>query len=111
MAVMVEIANGVREASRRRIDFLHMPVPKDRTDGAYFRPLTDLARSQNTTLYLGLIHYDDRNGDRARIKAAHPFLEAFGVASECGWGRTDPTRVPSLLESHRAAVELLRQVH
>lgn len=50
MAIMVEIANGVRKASRRRIDFLHMSVPKDRTDGAYFRPLTDLARSQDTTL-------------------------------------------------------------
>jgi hypothetical protein len=109
MAIMVEIANGVRQASTPRIDFLHMPVPKDRMDAAYFRPLTDLAQSQDTTLYLGLIHYDDRNGDQARMEAAEEFVEAFGVASECGWGRTDPTRVPSLLASHRAGVEFLRQ--
>jgi hypothetical protein len=31
----------------------------------------------------------------------------FGVASECGWGRTDPTRLSSLLESHREAADYL----
>jgi hypothetical protein len=59
----------------------------------------------DTTLYLGLIHYDDRDGDAARIKAARAFAPIFGVASECGWGRTDPQRVPGLLESHRLALK------
>jgi hypothetical protein len=31
----------------------------------------------------------------------------FGVATECGWGRTDPARVPGLLDSHRRAVAQL----
>jgi methionine synthase II (cobalamin-independent) len=109
MAVMVEIANAVRRSLGRAIDFLHLPVPKDRTDAAYFRPLTRLEGFRDTALYLGLIHHDDRDGDRARMAAARAFVPAFGVASECGWGRTDPTRVPSLLESHRVAVELVRQ--
>ena len=109
MAIMVEMANRVSDAVTRRIDFLHMPVPKDRTDAAYFRPLADLKRSDDTTLYLGLIHHGDQAGDQARIQAAQAVIPAFGVASECGWGRTDPQRVPSLLASHRLAVELLRQ--
>jgi hypothetical protein len=25
----------------------------------------------------------------------------FGIATECGWGRTDPSRVPGLLAAHR----------
>lgn len=58
-----------------------------------------------TTLYLGVIHHDDRAGDLARIRAARGFAPAFGIASECGWGRTDPERVPRLLESHRVAVK------
>jgi hypothetical protein len=62
MAIMVDIANGVRQAVTRRIDFLHMPVPKDRTDAAYFRPLTQLTRSDDTTLYLGLVYHGDRDG-------------------------------------------------
>ena len=86
-----------------------MPVPKDRTDAAYFQPLAGLRGFDDSTLYLGLIHHDDRDGDLARIRAAQAVTPAFGVSSECGWGRTDPGRVPSLLESHRAAAERLRR--
>ena len=110
MAVMVEMANGIRQAVARRVDFLHMPVPKDRTDAAYVRPLAELAGFEECALYLGLIHHDDREGDLARIKAARDVADVFGVASECGWGRTDPQRVPGLLESHRAAVQLMTEV-
>jgi methionine synthase II (cobalamin-independent) len=107
MAVMVEMANGLREALRRRIDFLHMPVPRDRADAPYFAPLARLRGFDDSALYLGLIHHDDREGDRKRIEAARPFAARFGVSAECGWGRTDPARVPGLLDSHRAAAELL----
>jgi hypothetical protein len=105
MGLMVGMANGVRQALGRRIDFLHMPVPKHRIDADYFKPLTALAGFEETTHYLGLIHHDDRAGDLARIRAARAFLPSFGVASECGWGRTDPQRVPGLLESHRLALK------
>jgi hypothetical protein len=101
------MANGVRQALGRRIDFLHMPVPKDRTDAGYFKPLTALAGFGDSLIYLGLIHHDDRAGDLARITAARAVLPVFGVSSECGWGRTDPPRVPGLLESHRLALKTL----
>jgi hypothetical protein len=107
MGVMVGMANGVRRALRRRIDFLHMPVPKDRTDDAYFAPLAKLSGFGDSMIYLGLIHHDDCAGDLSRILTAHAFLTRFGVASECGWGRTDPQRVPGLLESHRVALKTL----
>jgi hypothetical protein len=109
MAVMVEMANRLRGALRRSIDFLHMPVPRARADEAYVAPLARLAGYERSRLYLGLIHHDDRAGDAARIRTARRVVPSFGVASECGWGRTDPARVPGLLESHRAAVDLLRR--
>ena len=86
LAVMVEMASDVRRAVTRSVDFLHLPVPKDRTDDAYFRPLKNLEGYGDAALYLGLVHYDDRKGDLARIDAARPFAPRFGVASECGWG-------------------------
>jgi hypothetical protein len=104
---MVEIANDLRRGLTRSIDFLHLPVPRDRTDAAYVRPLANLAGYDDTALYLGLIHHDDHDGDVARIRAARAVVPTFGVASECGWGRTDPQRVASLLESHRAAARVL----
>jgi hypothetical protein len=107
MGVLVEIARGIRRSLRRRLDFLHLPVPKARTDADYFRPLERLEGDETTALYLGLIHHADREGDLARIATARRFVPAFGVASECGWGRADPQRVPGLLESHRLAAERL----
>lgn len=107
MATLLEIMNGVGEATRRRIDFLHAPVPKPRNDDAYFAPLSGWRRRAETRLYLGLIHFDDRTGDAQRIAAAHRAIPDFGIASECGWGRTDPARVPGLLASHREAAAAL----
>jgi hypothetical protein len=103
-AIMVEMTQGLCAGLRRRLDFLHLPVPKDRTDDGYFAPLGELELPGETMLYLGLIHHDDAAGDRARIAAAGKVVPRFGVATECGWGRTDPARVPGLLEAHRAAM-------
>ncbi len=107
MGILVEIANGISSGLTRRLDFVHMPAPQDRTDAAYFRPLEGLELADDTEIMLGLIHYDDEDGDCARIDAAERFLPSFGVATECGWGRTDPNRVPGLLVSHRLAVDYL----
>ena len=70
MAVMVEIANATSAGITRPIQFFHMPVPKGRTDAAYFAPLDSLHLHPETQLYLGLVHYDDTAGDAARIAAA-----------------------------------------
>ena len=107
MGILVEIANGFAENLARHLDFIHMPVPQDRTDAAYFRALEDLDLPGDPEVMLGLIHYDDEGGDCDRIDAALRFLDSFGVATECGWGRTDPNRVPGLLVSHRLAVDYL----
>ena len=109
MGILVEISNGVSAGLGRRLDFMHMPVPKDRTDSAYFRPLQELDLPDSAGLILGLIHFNDAEGDAARIASAREFVPMFGVASECGWGRTDPARVPGLLASHHRAVELLNR--
>ncbi len=105
MGILVEMSNGVAAELDRRMDFLHLPVPKDRTDRGYFQPLEGLQVPSDVDIVMGLIHFDDTEGDAERIEAAREFLPTFGVATECGWGRTDPARVTSLLESHRRAVE------
>ena len=105
--ILVELMNGITGGVRRPVDFLHIPVPKERTDPAYFTPLRNFRG--DTRLYLGLVHYDDEGGDLDRIRAAREFVEDFGVGTECGWGRADPKRVPGLLASHRKAAESLQK--
>jgi hypothetical protein len=90
------------------VDFLHLPVPRDRDDDGYFAPLRSLRLPEGSRLYLGLIHHADAEGDRRRIDTARRAVsDGFGVATECGWGRGDPARLDSLLESHRRAVDYL----
>ena len=99
-AVMTEMANRIVRQLRRPIQFLHLPVPKARTDDGFFVPLTNLRLGSETELYLGLIHHDDPAGDDQRLATARKCVRVHGVATECGWGRGDPTRIGSLLRSH-----------
>ena len=107
-AVLAEIARAILAGARRPVEFLHLPVPRERDDAAYFAPLRDLDLRGRTRLYLGLIHHADPEGDRRRIDTARAAVGGgFGVATECGWGRGEPTRLDGLLASHRRAVDYL----
>jgi hypothetical protein len=106
-AILAELTGAILSGVRRRVDFLHLPVPRERDDAAYLAPLRGLGRPESLRLYLGLIHHDDRAGDRRRIDRGRDAVGAFGVATECGWGRGEPARLPGLLESHLHAVDYL----
>ena len=107
MGILAEVTRGIVDAVARRVDYVQMPVPKERTDDGYFAPLEQLQDLQETSLYLGLIHFDDEAGDMARLTAAQKHIRVGGISAECGWGRTDPDRVPGLLQSHRRLVETI----
>jgi hypothetical protein len=104
-AILVEMLEGIAGATKRRIDFFHIPVPKDRTDDAFYAPLKEWKRPAGTELYLGLLHHADAAGDKARVAVAKKFIDDFGLSAECGWGRTEPGRLPGLLTGHRVAAE------
>ncbi len=98
---LVEVANGVISSVRRRIDWVHMPVPRERADEEYFRPLAGLHLKPGTELYLGLVHYTDGvEGTKRRIDAAQHVRPSFGVATECGMGRRPPETIEGLLKIH-----------
>jgi hypothetical protein len=106
-SVMVDFANALFHQIERRIDWVHMPVPIDRTDDAYFAPLDRLELPADTQLYLGLVHLEDGvDGGRARIQAASAHVKGFGVATECGLGRRNPDDIPRLLSLHREIAQL-----
>jgi hypothetical protein len=103
-AIMVGLANDLDGAVARPIDWLHMPVPRDRSDDAYFAPLRDLARRPETVLYLGLVHHSDGvEGTRRRMEAARRSVADFGIATECGMGRRPPETILDLLRIHAEA--------
>jgi hypothetical protein len=98
---LVTIANRVSAGVDRPIGWIHLPVPRDRDDDAYYAPLADLALHDETDLYLGLVHFTDGvDGTNRRISTARRVISTFGVATECGMGRRSPETVPRLLEIH-----------
>jgi hypothetical protein len=104
--IMVEITNAIVAGVNRPIEFFHLPVPKGRTDDAYFAPLERLRLRPPTELYLGLIHHNDGEGDAKRLAAARRHVRVDGIGTECGMARGDPTRLPALLAAHARAAEL-----
>jgi hypothetical protein len=99
---MVDVANQLTRDVTRPINLIHMPVPRDRADDAYFAPLSRLQLRAETELSLGLVHYTDGvAGTRKRMAAAERHLARFSIATECGFGRRDPATIPELLRIHR----------
>lgn len=105
MSKLVSIANGIAAGLDRPLTWIHMPVPRDRTDDAYYAPLRQLRLASETKLYLGLVHLTDGvAGAEQRIKAAHaaiPHID-FGVATVCGLGPSPAENIPELLQIHAA---------
>jgi len=100
-ADMVELANRLTRGMARPIELIHMPVPRDRADEAYFAPLKTLRLKPPTELCLGLVHHTDGvAGTRRRLATAEKFVKDFSIATECGFGRRPPETIPELLRIH-----------
>jgi hypothetical protein len=94
---LVEVANRISAAVSRTIEFIHLPVPIERDDPAFFAPLADLTLHPETELYLGLVHLRDGvDGAKRRIRSAQRYLPTtFGVYRMRFW--------PAFAREHTAA--------
>lgn len=107
LGLSVRMANLAISRSKRRVDWVHMPVPISRSDDAYFAPLGEL-QTGDTKVFLGLIHlHDGSEGALKRARAARRRLPHFGVATECGLGRRAPETLGEVLRIHREVAEQL----
>ena len=102
LAVCVRMANLAIEQAGRRLDYVQMPVPRNRDDDAYYAPLKDL-KAGDTKLYIGLVHLTDGlDGAKRRLQTfRRHYGGRFGVATECGWGRRKRETIPALMRLHR----------
>jgi hypothetical protein len=102
LALCVEISNELAKGLTRAVEWIHMPVPRERKDVNYFRPLGSLSVPDHTQIMIGLIHLTDGfNGSIERMRTAAEFLPRFGIATECGFGRRDPKSIENLLVLHK----------
>jgi len=106
---LAAVLRGILTASPRPVDWVHLPVPIDRDDAAYFAPLAGIELQEGTELYLGLLHHEDGvEGALRRAAAAATAVPTFGVGTECGFGRGPSERTAPLLDLHAAVAEAWR---
>lgn len=94
------------DRSPHSIKYFHTPVPVSTMDNLeiFLEPLRELVprfEKHETELYLGVVQYDDLEGTRRRIEAAGKVVPNFGLASECGWGRTPVEQMESIMSISR----------
>ena len=105
---LVSVANQLSTHVSRSLQFIQMPVPVDRDDDAYFKPLKELKLRAETELYLGLLHREDmREGAERRIAAARRYVRGFGIATECGMGREERDVILPLMDLHSDVAQSL----
>jgi hypothetical protein len=104
---MVDFANRVARQIKRPVHLIHMPVPRNRSDDAYFAPLRRLELRRETELCLGLVHHTDGvEGTKQRLETAKRHASHFSIATECGFGRRDPATIPELLRIHATVADI-----
>ena len=103
----VEVANALAARLRRPLEWVMLPVPRSQSENdAYYRPLGKMSLRRETTLFVGLVHYTDGvEATRARIARVGSYVGSFGISTECGFGRRDPSTIPELLRIHAACAE------
>jgi hypothetical protein len=89
MELLVRMANHAIANSGRTVDWLHLAGPRylRSEDDRFFRPLSDLSAG-DARVFLGIVlPLDGVPGLERRHGTASRYLENFGVALYCGFGR------------------------
>lgn len=103
-ALLVEFSNRLAAMITRPIALIHMPVPRNRFDDAYYAPLADLKLQPHTKLALGLVHLrDGAEGTKRRMAVADKYAKDYAIETEFGFGRRSPETIGQLMEVHASA--------
>lgn len=106
--ILVALANGITASTIRALNWIHMPVPRERVDDEYYAALANLELDSGCTLFLGLVHFTDSDdGAFERISAARKVVTNFGIATECGFGRRPVDTVVPLLQLHQRCSKMI----
>jgi hypothetical protein len=108
--VLVRMANFAVANSGRTVDWLHLAGPRylRSEDRSFFLPLADL-EPQDARVFLGIVlPIDGVKGLKRRHDTAKRYLDNFGVAMYCGFGRQPGADGMETMREHRRVVTSLR---
>ena len=92
---LVDVANALGASLGRPLNWVHLPVPRDRFDEAYYAPMRELRLRSETELYLGLVHHTDGvEGTHRRMDIARRFVSASASPPSAAGAGGRPTPSP-----------------
>jgi hypothetical protein len=106
LSVLVRMANHAVAESGRIVDWLHLAGPRylRSEDARFFAPLAELDPGP-ARVFLGIVlPLDGVSGLRRRRATASTFLDDFGVAMYCGFGRQPGRDGMETMREHRRVV-------
>jgi len=106
MGLLVRMANFAVAESGRTVDWLHLAGPRylRSEDRSFFRPLTDLEPG-DARVFLGIVlPIDGTAGLRRRVTTASRYIDDFGVAMYCGFGRQPGADGTETMREHARTV-------
>jgi hypothetical protein len=109
-SVLVRMANFAVAESGRTVDWLHLAGPRylRSEDRSFFRPLVDL-EPRDARVFLGIVlPVDGVSGLKRRHATASKYLDDFGVAMYCGFGRQPGEDGMETMREHQRVVASLR---
>jgi hypothetical protein len=110
MGVLVRMANFAVANSGRAVDWLHLAGPRylRSEDRSFFRPLIDLEPG-GARVFLGIVlPLDGEPGLRRRVTTASRYIDDFGVAMYCGFGRQPGRDGTQTMHDHAEVVRAVR---
>jgi hypothetical protein len=110
IGLLVRMANFAVAESGRTVDWLHLAGPKylRSEDVRFFAPLAELERG-DARVFLGIVlPVDGEAGLGRRHRTASRFLDDFGVAMYCGFGRQPGVDGIETMREHRRVVSSAR---
>ena len=110
MRLLVRMANHAVAHSGRPVDWLHLAGPRylRSEDESFFRPLADLSPG-DARVFLGIVlPLDGVPGLKRRHATASKYLDEFGVAMYCGFGRQPGADGMETMREHRRVVDAIR---
>lgn len=106
MDLLVRMSNYAVKETGRRVDWLHLAGPKwlRSEDERFYKPLANLEPG-DARVFLGIVlPIDGERGLRDRYRMAKRYIDDFGVAMYCGFGRQPGDDPAKSMQEHREVV-------
>jgi len=107
LETQVRLANALRSAAHRPINWFTITVPQYQREAAFFAPLRNLQTGVETELYLGIVPYHPAKqepgttDEQVRLINENMPRRPWGICTECGMANCTPEEIAVLLDKHR----------